>query len=250
MATLPAEPAKDIVVDETIIENRHAPKLGLIGGLGVGATVHYYRLIAEGSRLQGRTPALLIAHADVDRVLVHVRDGQLSELAAYLAGLADELSAAGADLGAIAAVTPHICLAEMARLTRLPLVDLIAETVLDLKARGLRRITLFGTRFSIESRLFGRLGEFDVVMPQPAEVDRIHAIYTAIVQAGRGLPEHRAELSGIAHTLRGRDGVEAVVLAGTELALVFDATNTDFPAVDCARVHVDALLRRMAPDAG
>ena len=31
-----------------------------------------------------------------------------------------------------------------------------------------------------------------------------------------------------------RDGVEAIILAGTELALVFDESNTDFPNVNGA----------------
>jgi hypothetical protein len=29
----------------------------------------------------------------------------------------------------------------------------------------------------------------------------------------------------------------------TRLPLVFNETNTDFPSVDCARVHIDAIRR-------
>jgi hypothetical protein len=35
-----------------------------------------------------------------------------------------------------------------------------------------------------------------------------------------------------------------VVLAGTDLALVFDETNTNFRHIDAARLHLDATLRR------
>jgi aspartate racemase len=58
-----------------------------------------------------------------------------------------------------------------------------------------------------------------------------------VVTSGPGTAEHRATLSSLAHTLIERDNVEAVVLAGTELALVFDSTNTDFPAIDCAAIY-------------
>ena len=54
-----------------------------------------------------------------------------------------------------------------------------------------------------------------------------------------------ATLKRLAHTLIKRDGAEAVLLAGTDLSMVLDAGNTDFPAIDCARVHVDAIMRRL-----
>jgi aspartate racemase len=104
--------------------------LGLIGGLGIGATVHYYQSIVEAYTTRGLIPRLFIAHADVARVLANIRDGKLVELAEYLAGFAESLAAAGADIGAIAAITPHICLDDIVGRTRLPLVNLLDETAL------------------------------------------------------------------------------------------------------------------------
>jgi aspartate/glutamate racemase len=40
--------------------------LGLIGGLGPGATVYYYRGLLAAHEAQGRVARMLIAHADVD----------------------------------------------------------------------------------------------------------------------------------------------------------------------------------------
>jgi aspartate racemase len=222
--------------------------LGIIGGLGAGATVHYYLSIIENCRARKLVPRMFIAHADVDRVLAHVRDGELADLAQYLAGLADSLAGAGADIAAIAAIaaiTPHICIAEIQQRSKLPLVSLLDETVRDIDARGLRRVALFGTRFTIESRLFGKLDHIDVVQPRPEEIDCIHGTYIEIVNAGRGTKEHAAVLRKIANVLCKRDGVEAIVLAGTELALVFNENNTDFPAIDCARVHIDGIMREI-----
>ena len=62
------------------------------------------------------------------------------------------------------------------------------------------------------------------------------------------LAEQLGPLTDIAHTLLSRDRVEAIVLAGTELSLLFDDTNTDFPAIDCARVHIDAIVARLLGD--
>ena len=65
-----------------------------------------------------------------------------------------------------------------------------------------------------------------------------------VVSAGAGVAAQREELSGLAETLIERDGVEAIVFAGTELALVFDENNTGFPNINGARLHLDAIARR------
>ncbi|HEX2656569.1 MAG TPA: aspartate/glutamate racemase family protein [Xanthobacteraceae bacterium] len=213
---------------------------------GVGATIHYYQSLIDASRLRGIDLALLIAHADVSRVLSYVGEAKLSELSHYLAGFANRLVGAGAEVGAIAAITPHICLPELRHLTKLPFISLPEETAREIKLRGLKRVALFGTRFTIETRLFGTLDEVEVILPKREEIDAIHSAYVGIVNAGRASAKDESNLRTIAHTLCRRDGVEAIVLAGTELALVFNQDNTDFPAVDCAQVHIDAIIRKMA----
>jgi aspartate/glutamate racemase len=70
--------------------------IGIIGGLGVGATTHYYGALVDAFKSRNEPARLLIAHADVNRVLADIRDGKLTELAAYLAGFADQLAAGGA----------------------------------------------------------------------------------------------------------------------------------------------------------
>ena len=53
--------------------------LGLIGGLGPGATVHYYRELAKA-----QAGEMLIVHADVERVIGAVGRGERVSLAEYL----------------------------------------------------------------------------------------------------------------------------------------------------------------------
>jgi aspartate racemase len=60
-----------------------------------------------------------------------------------------------------------------------------------------------------------------------------------------GGDEDRERLTSIADALIRRDSVEAIILAGTDLALIFNESNTSFPHVDCARAHLDAILRVM-----
>jgi aspartate racemase len=110
-------------------------------------------------------------------------------------------------------------------------------------------VAIFGTRFTIETGMFGSLGEVEVVKPQPAEIDAIHASYFKLASDGAGSEELHAKLTALAHTLCARDGVEAIVFAGTDLALTFNESNTDFPYIDCSRVHIREIVRQMMGEA-
>jgi aspartate racemase len=102
-----------------------------------------------------------------------------------------------------------------------------------------------GTRFTIESDMFGQLTGVEIVRPKPGEIDVIHETYTQLAKEGVGSIEQFDRLRSLAHTLCDRDKAEAIVLAGTDLSLVFNAANTDFPHIDGARVHILAIMRRL-----
>jgi aspartate racemase len=218
--------------------------LGLIGGLGPGATVHYYRELVAAHEKRARVPRLLIAHAEVHRVYAAVTAKDFDGLARYLAGLVTQLAAGGAEVTAIVAATPHICADRLVALSPLPLVNMLTEVADAVRTRGLRRVALLGTRFTIETRMFGCLDDIEVVMPQADEIDQIHRIYTDFV-AGRGSDTQTEELRKLARTFVARDGAQAVLIAGTDLSTVFTESNAGFPMIDCAGVHIDAIVRRL-----
>ena len=95
-------------------------------------------------------------------------------LARYLAEIVTQLAAGGAEVTAIVAATPHICAAQLVALSPLPLVNMLTEVADAVHMRSLKRVALLGTRFTIETRMFGCLDDIEVVMPQADEIDRIH----------------------------------------------------------------------------
>jgi aspartate racemase len=218
--------------------------LGLIGGLGPGATVHYSRALVAAHEKRARVPHLLIAHADIHRVYAAVTAKDFDGLARYLAGLVTQLAAGGAEVTAIVAATPHICADRLVALSPLPLVNMLTEVADAVRTRGLKRVALLGTRFTIETRMFGCLDEIEVVIPQMDEIDRIHRIYSDFV-AGRGSDAQAEELRKLAQTFVARDGAQAVLIAGTDLSTVFTERNAGFPMIDCAGVHIDAIVQRL-----
>ena len=218
---------------------------GLVGGLGVGATVLYYQGIAAACAERSIVPRLTVAHANAPTALAFVQAGKIEDLAAYLAGFVGELAASGASFFAIPAITPHICLPDLKRRVSLPMVDILEVTARRLRDRRLSRVALLGTKFTIDRNLFGALDAFDIVRPRDDEVDEIHRIYLALATKGQIPADDETRLRELAHTLCRRDRIEAIVLAGTDLNLVFNEANAGFPAVDCAAAHIDAIVEQM-----
>lgn len=220
--------------------------VGLIGGLGVGATVHYYEKIAAACKARGIVPDLVIAHADVDTGQGLVRAGKLDELADYLASFIERMARAGAEVAVIPAVTPHICIAQLLKRTRLPLINIVDPIGAELRARRIKRVALFGTVFTVEGGLWGQLAGVDIAKPRPDEIDFIGKAYQRILDTQAGNEADTAGLRRIAADLQRRDGVEAILLAGTDLAVIFDEATAGFPAIDVARLHIDAIVERLA----
>ena len=225
-------------------DSRH---VGLIGGLGVGAAVIYYRAIAASLPDRGTVPRITVVHAHAPTALAHVTAGRIDELADYLAGFVAELRSVGTELIAICAVTPHIALGPLTKRISVPIVDMLEVTAQGLRERGFSRIALFGTRFTIETELFGALDAFDVIPPRPQEVDEIHRVYLELATAGHTSAANVEALREIARAIRRRDRVDAVVLAGTDLNLIFDEASAGFPAFDCASAHISTILDRATP---
>src|SRR5262245_5823083 len=139
------------------------PLIGLVGGLGVGAAIHYYRSLAAAHDDRRRPLRLVMDHASISRATEYAASGDRHRLAVYLAGFLSRLKTAGATFGVIPAVTPHLCIDELKRITPLPVIDITEAVASAVRDRALSKVALFGTRFVIESDLYGRLRAVDVV---------------------------------------------------------------------------------------
>jgi aspartate racemase len=223
-------------------------KFGLVAGLGMGAGIFYYRALVKAHLARGLVPGILMVHADVRRVMTHAAARETRELAEYLSGLLGQLARGGAQIGTIPAFSPQICAQELAEMTPFPLISLLDIIVDEVERRGLQRIAIFGARVTVETKLFGRLQNVDVVTPSPMELDLLSNLYARIVEDEHASGEDYATLRALAHSLIDRERLDAILLAGTDLSLVFNPANTDFPYLDGARTHIDAIMHKLSPE--
>lgn len=226
--------------------------LGIIGGIGPGSTVDYYRTIIELYRARmadGSYPPILINSIDMQRVLTTVGAGELDALTNWLLAELQKLDRAGADFAIMASNTPHIVFDDLERQSPLPLISIVEKTCSAAKARGHKRLALFGTRFTMQGTayrdLFSRQ-EIAVIAPDPEDLDYIHDKYMSELVAGIFLPETRSGLLAVVDRMAQQANIDAVILGGTELPLLLrDPSHNGLALLNTTRIHCEAAVDRM-----
>ncbi len=217
--------------------------IGLIGGIGPAATDFYYRrLIATFAKHQAPLE-LTIAHADTPTLLGNLgRNDAATQTAIYLR-LTNRLAEAGAGCVAVTSIAGHFCIDAFKAVSPLPVIDMIEEVRRAIETRGLKRIGILGTRTVMETRFYGRLPDVEIVPPVGQELEAVSDAYIAMATVGSVTAEQRAVFSAASRRLMA-DGAEAIMLGGTDLALAFNEQTSEFPLVDCAGIHADAIAMR------
>ena len=223
----------------------------MIGGIGPESTIDYYRRLLDGA--QKRNPGgpalqIIINSIDLQKGLHLLERNQLSELTEYIVPEAMRLQSAGAEFGFLAANSPHIVFGDIARRSPIPLVSIVEATCAEAKARGFKKLGLFGTRFTMHGLfypdVFTREG-LQLTVPTAAEQDYIHDKYINELIPGKFLPETREGLLAIATRMKKENGIQALVLGGTELPLILtDSSLLGVPFLDTTQIHVNAILER------
>jgi aspartate racemase len=226
--------------------------LGIIGGLGPESTVEYYQniiaLYRERQR-DGSYPEFIINSVDLKKGLDFMTVNNLGGMADYLLEEIDKLAQAGANFGLISANTPHIVFDEVASKSPIPLISIVEATCTAAKALKLRRLALFGTRFTMQGtfypKVFSREG-IELVVPDATDQDYLHDKYLNELVPGKFLPETRARLLAIVDRMKANSDIDGVILAGTELPLILrDAEHNGIPFLNTTKIHCQAGVAEM-----
>ena len=226
--------------------------LGIIGGLGPESTIDYYQSIIALYRertTDGSYPQFIINSIDLKKGLAFTDASNLSGMADFLLEAIGKLARAGADFGLISANTPHIVFDEVASKSPIPLISIVEATCATAKARELKRLTLFGTRYTMQAafypKVFSREG-IELFVPERDDQDYIHGKYFSELVPGKFLPETRAGLLDIVDRMKAKSGIDGAILAGTELPLILrDPEHNGIPFLDTTKIHCEAAVTEM-----
>jgi len=226
--------------------------LGMIGGTGPESTVEYYRrfIATYHARVsESGAPPIIINSVDNKNLVKWFTAGELAPVIDFLSAEIERLARAGADFALIAAVTPHLGFDKLRQRASIPLLSIVEATADAATKAGLRRLALFGTRFTMQATLFPEAFErrgMTIVLPNEKEQEFIHEKYMGELFVGTILDETRAALVDIVETMKRRDNVDGLILGGTELSLILrEPTAAGLPVLDATQIHVETALEWM-----
>jgi len=226
--------------------------VGIIGGIGPESTIEYYRRLIAGYRERtgdGSYPSIIINSVNMKKLLDLVAANQLQELAGCLLAELNKLARAGADFALLAANTPHVVFSEIERQSPVPLISIVQAAADAAKALGLKKLGLFGTRFTMQGSFYPEVfsrSAIALAAPDGVEQAYIHEKYFGELVNGHVLPGTRKQLLKIVDALKEREHIDGLILGGTELSLVFrENTARGIPVLDTTQIHVQAALARM-----
>lgn len=222
--------------------------IGLIGGMSWESSLEYYRLINEGvkSRLGGLHSAKsVMVSVDFAEIEALQHTSRWTEAAQILIEAARGVERAGADCIVICTNTMHKVADDVQASVRVPLIHIADATAEQVKAAGLTRIGLLGTRFTMEEEFYvGRLVHkygLDVIVPEPIERDDVHRVIYDELCLGITRAESKARYVEIMGQLIAR-GAQGIILGCTEIGLLVQQADSRVPLFDTTRLHVEAVV--------
>lgn len=220
--------------------------IGLIGGIGPAATDFYYRGLVDRHAAAGIPLECTIVHADVREMSRNLSTGEPELQAQVFARLITRLKAAGAQAAAVTSMGGHFCINQLLPISPLPLIHGIHAVDAAISKSGLRKIGVLGTRLVMQTQLYGGVSSAELIAPQGDMFDQVGNAYMAMAQIGRVTNQQREVFLTAGRQLIRDQGVEAIMLGGTDLFLAFAGRDRPFPLVDCADIHVDAIYAKSA----
>jgi aspartate racemase len=222
--------------------------IGMIGGMSWESSIEYYRIINETvkERLGDLHSAKsIMVSVDFAEIEVLQREARWEDASQVMVELARSVEAGGADFLIICTNTMHKMAEEVQRSLHIPLLHIADATAGVIKARGLKRIGLLGTRFTMEEDFYrGRLVEkhaLEVLVPEKSDREIVHRVIYEELVLGRIEPASKAEYLRIIAGLE-KAGAEGIILGCTEIGLLVSQVDSRLPLFDTTRIHALAAV--------
>jgi aspartate racemase len=222
--------------------------IGLIGGMSWESSLEYYRILNETTKekLGGLHSARCILYSvDFAEVEALQHQDRWEEAAQLMAAAGQSLERAGADFIVLCTNTMHKLADEIQDRTHIPFLHIADATAQKIKAAGLRKIGLLGTRFTMEHDFYkGRLiDKYGLAVTTPDSEDRamIHRVIYDELCLGVVKDESREQYMGAMEKLV-RAGAEGIILGCTEIELLIHAGDSQVPLFPTTKIHAVAAV--------
>jgi aspartate racemase len=222
--------------------------IGVIGGMSWESSAEYYKLINRHTkaRLGGHHNARsLMVTVDFAPIEALQRTGDWPALGEQLADAARQLERGGAELVILATNTMHRVCEAIEQAIDVPFLHIADPTGDALRAAGIERVGLLGTRYTMEQTFYtGRLRErhgLETRVPDEAERADVHRIIYDELCHGAIRDDSRRVYQRVISDLAAR-GAQAVILGCTEITLLIKPEHAALPVFDTTALHAQAAV--------
>jgi aspartate racemase len=221
--------------------------IGLLGGMSWESTAEYYRLLntLTRERLGGLHSAKIVLYsadfAEIERMQAENRWDQAGKA---LAEAGRALQSAGADCMLICTNTMHKVADQVVGAVSVPLLHLADTTADAVLGRGLRRIGLLGTAFTMEQAFYkDRLAArgLEVLIPDSTGREMVHRVIYEELCRGVVRDESREAYQCVIDALVAV-GAEGIILGCTEIELLARPEDSSVPVFPTTRLHAEAAV--------
>ena len=218
-------------------------QIGLIGGIGPAATDFYYRNLIEKFASKKKNLDMTIVHADAPTLIKNLMEDNKDRQVTIYNDLTLRLKKAGANSVAITSIAGHFCIDKFKEKSVLPVVDLLYCVQKEIKNKGYSRIGILGTKPVMISRFYSMITSAEVFIPEGILLDKVHEAYAGMATLGRANKKQKEIFENAINQFLSKNKVDAVMLGGTDLALIYQSENVDFELIDCIKIHTEELFR-------
>lgn len=221
--------------------------IGLLGGMSWESTALYYRWINEGikQKLGGLHSAQIVMVSVDFHEIEHLQYENRWNLAGeILSQKAYQIQAGGADFLIICTNTMHKVAAQIEKAIQIPLLHIADATAESIKAQGISKIGLLGTKFTMEQDFYtGRLEQhgLQVMLPMSKEREMVHQIIYNELVLGKIKDDSRKAMIQIMNKLH-QQGAQGIIEGCTEIVMLVQQKHTTIPLFDTTAIHAQAAV--------
>ncbi len=222
--------------------------IGLIGGMSWESSAEYYRIINEAvhDRLGGvHSAKSIMVSVDFAEIEALQHQGRWAEATQAMVEAAQCVERSGADFVVICTGTMHKMADEVQAAIRIPLLHIADAAAEKIKARGLRKVGLLATKFTMEEEFYkDRLAKrhgLHVLIPNAEDRAIVHRVIYEELVVGKIDPASQAQYRRIIARLVER-GAEGVILGCTEIGLLVKEADSPVPVFDTTPIHALAAV--------
>ena len=220
--------------------------IGLFGGTGWVSTLEYYRYLNQGvnARLGELSSARIQLFSVNFEELNQMKKQGPQEVYTYIKLNLLKLVEAGADFVMLGANTIHVHAEKLTEELPVPLLHIADATAEAIKAKGLQKVGLLGTRQTMEQDFYkNRLANYniEVLVPEKEERDFIDHVIWHELEKEIFSDSSKNRFLEIMNRLA-KDGAEGIILGCTEIPLLIHQEDTTLELFDTLKIHAEAAV--------